>query len=620
MAKSILTLSMPLRNITRLCRYAVSVRSNTTSNANQVIIDHSTEVTPPSKQLQLLNSDVSPISLVTSIMQNKDLYDANHIIQALSLMQKYYKENQVPISIIHNSDDFVQLCKILQSHLLKLDTYQATEALKILNQLRVSGSTRIIQSLLQIIRCSLNELVLEQVYFLTFLLDRMEENPLTKAILCALPQVFMAQVKVQLDKDDLRELSSALIYASKHIEDKDTIEFILDATDGNYDSLDLDSALKIFWALGDIKSSSVAYTSLLDKCQLFLMEESKPGSSLDGPKIFRTLMVMADKVFEGQSHFYNSVVVHNLTNRFLECNYRLDQGLLVLNKLIKIKHVCLPLIDHLLWEVHNNHQFLSVCNPFAISSLVRGLAMANYKPQCWEETKELILKNYTRIVDMMNLFYLAVDLAALGCFDHDLLKLVFSEFHNPYLLARDSMYTLKRLYQCVRTLHPAYDGPWPSQLMIFSFMEMEHHSEVNNKFLLSCFEKIFGCSSLIKCNVKTELGHHIDFLVVLQDGIPVVVESKHPNVESSSSNVEDLDIPYDFERLAIILLPESAYPRNVKILDAVHAMYLRSLEAMDYIVVPVPMPVWMASPEWERLPFLRQLINEQLQAKKIACL
>lgn len=247
---------------------------------------------------ELLKEDKNPISLVANIQANKSIIDGRHVVVALTSMQKFYQSNSIPSTEVQKSEHFQNLCSFLNSYLTKLDTPQLIQALKVLSLLGIPSSTMIIQSVLQILRNNINSLGLEQVYYLTFVLKQLKSTHLSDAMVKALPEVFVSQLELQLDKENVQELKNALRYASTYAQSKEVLKYIIDALKNCQDKFDSEIALSVLWSLASIKEVPDNYLDLLGNVQSILTSNVGDLKEFEIMKTLSKLYIKTIKRYE----------------------------------------------------------------------------------------------------------------------------------------------------------------------------------------------------------------------------------------------------------------------------------------------------------------------------------
>ena len=223
--------------------------------------------------MTVINTENEPQKLIKIIETNKDIIDGAHIIVAFTAMQKFYKEHNYKIQDIQNDTHFLKMLFILNKYLITLDLPQTIQAFRLLYFFQISSNSNIFQSILQLIRNSVNDLELSHIYALFWRLKQMNQNNLTAVIRVALPEVFKAQVKFQIDRDNIDELIGALLYMSKeNIIDQDILEFIMKGFDKCKQEINPLAAKDIYIALAKMRDLPDCSISTLEKVEKVIME------------------------------------------------------------------------------------------------------------------------------------------------------------------------------------------------------------------------------------------------------------------------------------------------------------------------------------------------------------
>lgn len=130
---------------------------------------------------------------------------------------------------------------------------QLVTSLKTLMMCDVAPNSKVMQTVLHAIRNKVNELELEQVMYLSFLLKKMDD-PLARALRIALPVVFETQLEIQLPTDNTNAMCNALEYATKVQLPAAKLQFIANRLLGTHiDSWTSKNACAILSSLGRIQ-------------------------------------------------------------------------------------------------------------------------------------------------------------------------------------------------------------------------------------------------------------------------------------------------------------------------------------------------------------------------------
>ncbi|XP_014224154.1 uncharacterized protein LOC106650573 [Trichogramma pretiosum] len=559
-----------------------------------------------SELLEILVTDNDPDRLLQNIQSNMDLVEGQHIVTALKSMQQFYKENRhITFEEVKKSIHFNKMLMILEKNMTRLSLPQVVQTFRVLQFFKVQSNSNIFQSILQLIRNSINELELNHIYSLNNRLKTMNPTFLSEAIRTALPEVFKAQVMLKVDRDHVNELKSALWYMTEEkIQNEQILNYIFDGLEKHKTNLNPIAAKHIYLSMCSLEPISpkhmdiviAAQNLILDNCEMFKTHEKVCI-------VIETLKMVAS----GKEEFYNPILIDNLLKHCIQEDLDYKPAMYILNSLNKLHHINQHLLEYLSHICCENPPLLNT-HPLNVSTLLHGLSNANYKPSSWKKLQKVSLEHIYLLPNDVTLAYCALHLLALDCFDSKLISHIFAIHQIPRFLSPTYHKTLATLYQSVKTLYPEYTGPWPENKLIDSFKTIFSSNETKQNLLLPLLQHIVGTPNCIKNNVKTELGHNIDHLVILQNDKPIAINSTSTD-SGESPRIQDLIIPEDCTRVAIMIQPTELFGRNIKVLRASVLLSLRSLEAMSYKVVKVSEELWQSMPEYERIPYLKTEIG-----------
>lgn len=149
---------------------------------------------------------------------------------------------------------FVRLCEVLNRNIRLMKTNDVIESLKVFTYFKIPSNSIIMQSLLQMIRTTINELSLRDIIFIVYLLKKMESTPLSDALLIALPLVFEAQLPTKLDIDDISELTWSLRFTNENnIVNQEIRDVILKALLNYKNNMNTQAAWSVFYSLCSVQ-------------------------------------------------------------------------------------------------------------------------------------------------------------------------------------------------------------------------------------------------------------------------------------------------------------------------------------------------------------------------------
>lgn len=168
------------------------------------------------KHLSKMNRRYEPHVRILERTMDYTNMTLNDAINIISLLFKSSKHTRNINNVIGKHPNFVHLCEVLNRHIRVMKTHDVIECLKILTRFKVPSNSILIQSLLQMIRTTVNDISLQDIIFIVFLLKKMDSTPLRDALMIALPLVFEAQFTTKLDSDDASLLTSSLRFISQN--------------------------------------------------------------------------------------------------------------------------------------------------------------------------------------------------------------------------------------------------------------------------------------------------------------------------------------------------------------------------------------------------------------------
>lgn len=222
------------------------------------------------------------------------------------------------------------------------------ELIKIFNFLGVDSNSEIFLVLLNLIRYQINELTLDHIIFLDFILLKLRPAPIVDALKMALPMLFQIQLGNQLDHDNLPRLLDYLNYASNNIHhiNKKLVISLVSAITLNSEQLNANQAKKIVWSMSRWKQIEPIGERLLSNAFDLLCKNIKELKLNDLELLVTTMTI---KCAEKQEAFYHDeflarVIEEAITQNadFLNSCYLLTDLL----RIVSIKGLACPSKSH----------------------------------------------------------------------------------------------------------------------------------------------------------------------------------------------------------------------------------------------------------------------------------
>lgn len=212
------------------------------------------------------------------------------VVDTMSTLFKASRDMK-DMQIIREHIGFIRLCEVLNKNIRLMKTNDIIESLKVFTYFQIPTNNILIQSLLQMIRTTVNEISLRDIMFIVFLLKKMDKEnstPLRDALLIALPLVFEAQLPTKLDSDDISLLTWSLRFVSENNINNTIIQDTILKSLWKYENnLDIRTAWSIFYSLCSYVSClpPIAF-EVLSKVQKILIANAK---QLSIQEIIKTL-------------------------------------------------------------------------------------------------------------------------------------------------------------------------------------------------------------------------------------------------------------------------------------------------------------------------------------------
>lgn len=534
---------------------------------------------------------------------NKNL-NAHQTMSCLRMMFQHVKhrDSSFPPSEILKHPDFETLCQSLKRNSRILVLNDIIDALKILSYFGVPPDSSIMLVLLSLIRFQINDVTIGHILFLDILLRKLEKTPLVEALMMALPMLFQIQMGLKIDRENVRELSDCLYFATRNQVNSKCITIIVTALTLHGENLKPMEAANILRGLCDVKPVNVKYHKLVKNCFNVL---SQNINSLQ----FKTISSVLSKGIDSNSMFYNAEYFDKCATFVVEHDGGLYDALSILKKFNDISYLNFELLNYVLSKLIIDPKLIETATPGYLMTLVSGLSIANYSPPEWHILMENVLRN--PLFESQKLEFpwlkLTVELLSIGCNRPDLIQKVFNpDFLERFLERKNAVdyFFLLMLYQNVKTSKESrYEGPWPDQ----EYLKEAENLIVVPELPLEAPLKYLYSNSCVISRARTRLGHFMDHAIVFdQQGIPLEVD-----LESRENvNVEDL-LEQGYKVIGIIRPPRLHYVHNLERLKGIFTLRIKGLEEILPVVV-VSVKSWNNLSDSEKLPYLEQLISEKL--------
>lgn len=233
-----------------------------------------------------------------------------------------------------NNKDFRKLCVILKSQIRHLELDQLVDVMKCLCYLGVPVNAQIFNIVLNLISKQINEISLQQITFLDFIMKDLKPTPLVKALKIALPIVFEANLKIKCNFEDVSQMSDLLFFAAKKKHMENSTDKLVDALTEKRSQLSLKNAKDIVLALCETRHYNDKYTILL--CHsLDTLTDSIDKLDFNDIEYLLTRLCIKHSETNGKPSYYHEEFCNGCIKMVIEKKYSFEHSLWILKKIIK---------------------------------------------------------------------------------------------------------------------------------------------------------------------------------------------------------------------------------------------------------------------------------------------
>ncbi|XP_063908146.1 uncharacterized protein LOC135126209 [Zophobas morio] len=556
-----------------------------------------------------LKSAPNTRTVLEMVAQHNNIMNNKHIMQALRTLFTLQKNGNSELSTneILAHKDFKKLCRKLRTQAPGIELGDTIEALKVVSYVGVSAESTIFQVLLQLIRHNVNQLNLQQIIFLEFLLSQAGASPLVEALKIALPMVFEIHLPVKMDYPNPAHLAEYLYFASRNNLSEDSVERIVSAL-LEHPEFDVKTARSIVWSVCEMQGHEM-FRPLMKKAIDSLVVHLDDLSFND---METTLTKLISRFTRKHSYFYNQTFYESCANHVIDKDLGFKQSIYILRKFGRLNFFHQYLLDYMCKKVHENPDVLAKADPVDVYSIAVATSMTDYKPPHWDTVKNIIARSENVAnSDRKEIIWIkfAASLCLLDIFKLDVLnkclnasflqqlfskRKFMSDFEN-YVTVWQSIKLFRPEFNCLLT--PAYD---PEALVKNFRQSLEFPLE-------AALHKALGGEGYVKTDLHSKSGVQIDHAVVFRKGgYPVAM-----NFPEDVEFIEEIEVPPDNQLVAILGLRHFSYTLNNRIARSSTNLNVKVLESQGYQVVPVNLEVWEGLPDFERIPYIMRAIKER---------
>ncbi|KAI4490343.1 hypothetical protein M0802_010720 [Mischocyttarus mexicanus] len=601
--------------------------SRTNHNVSQNYWTQTTEVynsikLEPIKRIMdetsVMTSNDSKRILDSVVMNQYQKLNLDDIFNILAVMVQVTKSEKKRFHLKEHSG-FQVLCSHIQKQIRAMKISEVLEAIKLLNFLNISSNATLMQNLLQIIRNEINKLDINQVHLLITILQNMEPTPLSSALLIALPMLLTNILKTKLDYSDLKELSLVLNY-SKYINEKELIndvykhiQFILE-NDNKF--ISTHTLKNIFLRIhADQTPLNKENTKTIQSVREALFHNINELTISDIQKCISEISRCIINKNLYMSYCYDATFINELLNVAINKNADFITCCNIGKKLNNISFIHLPFIEFLIAKL-SRKDIIKQLNPLNLIEILQISSNAEYQSIPWLILENEILDpNFFNDYSVTILLKCNVHLAVFNKFYPKLLDEVFTKINRKLLNYNfgQNIFTKRflLLHQSVKSFYPRYGGFWSDEA-INNLIDRQMNNKYCNQISIH-LERTMGGPQYVIRNLKTKLGHKINYAVIMRKGgYPIAFNTNNSKILANFTGyVEDLSCESNNVVILIIEYLPISYSINTKELLGVWKLQLKCIETLTgHKCVPININEWWSLPEHEKNMYIMKEIKD----------
>ncbi|XP_063627733.1 uncharacterized protein LOC134799285 [Cydia splendana] len=582
-----------------------SIHSRTLSSS---ISDITKSSTTSSDQLTTRLQTAVTAGAVLAAVQASPAATAQHMLHALRclfLLHRAGKFEKEPEELIKDPG-FSVLCQNFKKHARALELNEAIEATKVLSYLKVPVDSLIVQTMLQLIRCNINNLNLRQIMFLDFILNQYDtKNHLVDALKLALPLAFQVHLPLEMDNEDLPLLRDMLYYCCAHELPDRCINNVVTGLLLHDQSIDAQAAKSIIWSLCDVNCTEELFPTRVQLLHICFDILSQSLNRLSYDEVLRTAARLKGRILEKHPEYYHEHLMDAIANYVVDNHVPFEKGLLIARVLSRLAHSHLGLVEYLCQQVVSQPTTLQNARTNILFGFINCLSNNNHTPHetQWAEIRRQISNNPILDAKHAALPWVKVclELASLGHYEDRLLKRVFSqEFLDEFLSRPDSTLDYLQLLTLHVAVHAFHSEDYQLPEPILEKAKSLYPTHAVTEQVQKSLAHAVGAPDVVARNVLLPSGIVADILMCLKNGYPVSL----PITDGHKVPIEQLNLPEGSLPVCILNFNPGCFSLNSNRLRGTFRLVVEALERGGCAGVALDVRAWLAAPPHERAPHL----------------
>nr|XP_027232023.1 uncharacterized protein LOC113823559 isoform X1 [Penaeus vannamei]XP_027232024.1 uncharacterized protein LOC113823559 isoform X1 [Penaeus vannamei]XP_027232025.1 uncharacterized protein LOC113823559 isoform X1 [Penaeus vannamei]XP_027232026.1 uncharacterized protein LOC113823559 isoform X1 [Penaeus vannamei] len=562
-------------------------------------------------EIYACNSAVEALNLLT---QHREVMDSHHILAIMNRLQVLVENGLETVEKINSLEEFSSFCHKLWKTSRRMEIDEQLSLLKFLCRMRILSDSKIMQTVLQLLRHSINDLDLRQLIYLDFLLKKLPPTPLSDGLLVAVPvvidNILKNEILEELSAKDLSQLLAICIDGRIN-----NIGIILQEVYRQGTIISASLGLSILWSLVMMfvtegkrivlsKEESLVREVLMKEC---LESISKDLKSLTRQKIETTLEKLCEAHRKKDRCTYNEHFLNAVAKHAVDDQWDFTAVAHTIRRLHRMNFISEDLVHHMVHQVLQNPEEVIRSRVQVLPLLI---ALGGCELQHLNQRQAVdVLVNHEQIrIKEENYFKrpwikLAIELLSLDYHHTQLLELLTNQdFLQVYMSTKKvpvSEYKLLlRIHQALVTFgQNSLQIPEKYLQKARTFARERAPSKSDLKVRL---HQILDSPDHLVSSVVTSNDIYIDHLLAIdEEGNTVIIEHKNSDAFGNIS-ISSLQIPDNTKRIALMDIGSSHVFGPGYRLKGYIKLEQRILEAHGFQVVHIVQPELFCLPSDER--------------------
>ncbi|KOC64688.1 hypothetical protein WH47_00191 [Habropoda laboriosa] len=478
--------------------------------------------------------------------------------------------------------------------------YNIIQTLRILIKWNIPQDTVLIQTLLQRIRASVNDLSVAKIMVVYYILHNLNKCPLTNSLFIALPHVFNNQAQIELNSESVN-LMKALKF-STFIGDIQTGRYILSILNKNIRILRIENVIDIISALY-IQPQRHYFQKLMNSITYVIKNNYQRLRLGD----IETILYYISSSYTNETMaFYDEGLINVLVSAVSKSDVTFHVRITVLKYLNKMYYSNTPFLNDLIQACCNDTNYMRNCTLEDIYYITKAFVIADYE---LGENMQTILKEHIINLDCSTKSIIPVTfhLLSLNCYCPEFLERIFTFYNKMSIIDNETIQNILKLHWCIKLLYPSYNKVMLDENKLNKIENKKIH-EKDNISLMERLKEACEGDKYVKSGLQTKWGQFVDCVVVIQPNGFLMDISNYDNI----TFIEELASLPECNKILFFIFPKRAYSVNVKNMLSTVKVQLKAIEQLPgYYPFVINPYLWENLSNKEKVLHLQQAIEQK---------